>query len=317
MDIRFDGRIRFVVPFLTSELLFRPHKPNQGTTDRVGHKTMASPDPQKAPPTVAKVDFYDSTYGRFEESLYREIRQETWQDDFGQNGWITAAEQDQFIEWLELRPKKRLLDVACGSGGPSLRIAGRTGATVVGVDIHPDGIRTASQQAARRGLTELASFEVLDAGQALPFEDKAFDAVMCIDAINHLAHRPRVLAEWARVLRPAGRLLFTDPAVVTGPLTNEEIAVRSSIGFFLFVAPDTDERMLADAGLRMLSKTDLSVALDRIATNWHAARQKRSADLSRVEGIETFEGQQRFLQVSARLANERRLSRFAYLACKA
>jgi hypothetical protein len=45
-------------------------------------------------------------------------------------------------------------------------------------------------------------------------------------------------AEWARLLKPNGRLLFTDPTVVTGPLTNAEIAVRSSAGFYLFVPQD-------------------------------------------------------------------------------
>lgn len=262
------------------------------------------------------VDFYDSTYARFDEAVYREIRREIWPDDFGQNGWITSREQDEFIRWLALRPGQRLLDIACGSGGPSLRLVGKSGAHVVGIDIHADGIRLARQEAQRLALAGVASFEVVDGQSPLPFEDSSFDAVMCIDAINHLADRPRVLAEWARVLKPDGRLLFTDPAVVTGPLTNVEIALRSSIGFFVFVAPDTDDRLLSAAGFRLMRKADFSDATTRIAADWHAARQKRSAELIRIEGAETFEGQQRFLSVTARLAGERRLSRFVYLARK-
>lgn len=192
----------------------------------------------------------------------------------------------------------------------------QSGAVIVGIDVHPDGVRAAQQETARSGLSELASFEVIDAQKQLPFEDGSFDAVVCIDAINHLADRTMVLNEWARVLKPAGRLLFTDPAVVTGPLTNEEIAVRSSIGFFLYVAPETDERMIADAGLQLMRKADVSEALAQVATSWHTARQKREAGLRTIEGDPTFEGQQRFLSVAACLAHERRLSRLAYLACK-
>jgi len=262
------------------------------------------------------VDFYDATYGRFHESLYRDIRQETWGEDIGQNGWITAKEQDRFIEWLSLGPGQHLLDIACGSGGPTLRIAERTKAAILGVDIHADGIDAGRQQAAARGLSQTASFEVVDAQGPLPFEDRSFDAVMCIDAINHLSNRPRVLAEWARVLKPGGRLLFTDPIVVTGPLTNEEMAIRSSIGFFLFVAPDTNDRMLAGAGFGLTIKDDFTEALAQTAASWHAARQKRAAELRRIEGHATFDGQQRFLEVAALLARERRLSRFAYVASK-
>lgn len=262
------------------------------------------------------VDFYRSTYAHFDESIYREIRQHVWRDDFGQNGWITAMEQDQFIEWLALQSGQRLLDVACGSGGPALRMVRQSGAAIVGIDIHPDGVRAGQQEAARHGLSALASFEVIDAQKPLPFEDDSFDAVVCIDAINHFADRTLVFNEWARVLKPAGRVLFTDPAVVTGPLTSDEIAVRSSIGFFLFVAPDTDERMIASAGLQLTRKTDVSEALAQVATSWHAARQKRETRLRTIEGDATFEGQQRFLSVAATLAHERRLSRLAYLACK-
>lgn len=266
---------------------------------------------------AAEVDFYTSTYARFGESLYRDIRRETWDEDFGQNGWITAAEQDRVIGWLSLGPERRLLDVACGSGGPTLRLAERTRASVVGVDREADGIGAARREAVSRGLADVASFEVFDASEPLPFESESFDALVCIDAINHFSDRPRVLAEWARVLKPDGRLVFTDPLVVTGPLTNHEIAARTSIGLFLFVAPDTDERLLGDAGLDLLVKEDVTEAVDRAASQWHAARSRRAADLRRIEGDATFEGQQRFLEVAALVARERRLSRLVYVARKA
>lgn len=266
--------------------------------------------------TPPKVDFYDATYGRFGDPVYREIRREVWGEEMGQNGWITAPEQDGFIERLAIGPTHRLLDIACGSGGPTLRIAERTGSAVVGVDIHADAIGAGRRLAAATGLGERASFEVVDAGGALAFESASFDAVVCIDAINHLPDRARVLAEWARVLKPGGRLLFTDPLVVTGPLTNEEIGARASIGFFLFVAPDTDERLLAGAGFVGVEKEDLSDALAGVASRWRAARETRADALRRIEGDTTFEGQQRFLEVCARVARERRLSRFAYAARK-
>jgi ubiquinone/menaquinone biosynthesis C-methylase UbiE len=69
----------------------------------------------------------------------------------------------------------------------------------------------------------------------LSFTDREFDAITCIDAINHLPERSVTIGEWARILRPDGRLLFTDPTTVTGPLSNDEIAVRSAAGYFLFV----------------------------------------------------------------------------------
>jgi ubiquinone/menaquinone biosynthesis C-methylase UbiE len=43
-----------------------------------------------------------------------------------------------------------------------------------------------------------------------------------------------VLAEWHRVLTPGGRLHFTDTIVSTGPITNVEVAIRTSIGLLVF-----------------------------------------------------------------------------------
>lgn len=69
------------------------------------------------------VAHYDASYGNFGQSLYADIRRETYADDIGQNGWLTSAEQDRFIEWLRLGAGSRLPDIACGAGGPTLRIA--------------------------------------------------------------------------------------------------------------------------------------------------------------------------------------------------
>ena len=55
------------------------------------------------------------------------------------------------------------------------------------------------------------------------------------------------------MLKPGGTLLYTDPVVITGPVTSEELALRSSIGFFVFVPPGENERMLAESGFKVRS----------------------------------------------------------------
>src|SRR5229473_1960135 len=246
--------------------------------------------------------YYNANYGNFETELYAQIRQEAFGEDIGQNSWLTSDEQDRFLEWLELSPGKTLLDVACGAGGPALRIAATVGCSVVGIDVHEQAVATARSLAAQRGLAERAEFRSIDATGALPFPDASFDAVTCIDAINHLSDRPRVIAEWTRLLKPSGRLLFTDPITLTGPLTNEEIAVRSSAGFFLFVPKGYDKDAIARSGLRLLVCRDVTANMAAVAEKRRAARESRSTAVRQIEGDRTYEAQENFLAMTARLA---------------
>jgi 2-polyprenyl-3-methyl-5-hydroxy-6-metoxy-1,4-benzoquinol methylase len=260
---------------------------------------------------------YNANYGNFQTELYEQIRREAFGEDIGQNSWLTSDEQDRFLSWLDLCPGKTLLDVGCGAGGPALRIAASTGCSVVGIDVHEQAIRTASALAAQRGLAGRAEFRVADAGGRLPFADASFDTITCIDAINHFPDRPRIMAEWARLLKPGGRLLFTDPITVTGALTNAEIMVRSSAGFYLFVPHGYDERAIAQCGLRLLRCEDVTANMAKVAEARRAARASRSADLREIEGAQPYDDQQEFLAVAARLASEGRLSRFVYVSNKA
>jgi ubiquinone/menaquinone biosynthesis C-methylase UbiE len=262
------------------------------------------------------VDLYGASYGGFARDVYGEVRREAWGDEVGQNSWLTLDELERFIAELRVGESSRLLEVACGSGGPALHVARSTGCELVGVDVHEDGVANASRLAREAGLDARARFLRADASEELPFDDESFGALLCIDAINHLPDRPRVLRDWTRLLQPGGRMLFTDPITVTGPLGSDEIAIRASIAYFLFVPLGVNERLLHEAGLRVLAVEDATENMAAVAGRWLAARAKRGDALREIEGDETFEGQQRFLEVAARLARERRLSRFVYLAEK-
>jgi cyclopropane fatty-acyl-phospholipid synthase-like methyltransferase len=259
---------------------------------------------------------YNANYGNFQTELYAQIRREAFGEDIGQNSWLTSGEQDRFLEWLDLSPGKTLLDVACGAGGPALRIVDSTGCSVVGIDVHEEAVTTARSLAAQRGLAERAEFRSTDATGPLPFSDATFDAISCIDAINHFSDRSRVLAEWTRLLKVGGRLLFTDPITLTGALTNTEIATRSSAGFYLFVPHGYDERVIQQCGLRLLVCQDVTANMAKVAEARRAARASRSAALREIEGNQAYDSQQEFLAVAACVAREGRLSRFVYVAKK-
>ena len=222
----------------------------------------------KAPSEVAH---YNLNYGNFQAEVYAEIRREAYGEDIGQNSWHTADEQDRFLTWLELSAGHRLLDVACGAGDPALRIAAATGCSVAGVDIHEHAVHTAKERSKERGLAERAEFQAADANRPLPFGDASFDAITCIDALNHFSDRLRMLAEWVRLLKPGGRVLFTDPIIVTGPLANSEIAVRTSAGFYLVVPRGYDELVIAESGLQLLLAQDVTANMANVAEARRAA----------------------------------------------
>jgi ubiquinone/menaquinone biosynthesis C-methylase UbiE len=259
---------------------------------------------------------YNLSYGNFHADLYAEIRREAFGEDIGQNSWHTADEQARFLTWLDLSAGKRLLDVACGAGGPAMRLASSKGCAVAGVDIHEAAIETAQALAQERGFASRAEFSAADAGLGLPFADASFDAITCIDAINHFPDRPKMLAEWARLLKPGGRVLFTDPIVVSGPLTNSEIAIRTSAGFYLVVPHGYDELVIAEAGLHLLVAQDVTENMAKIAEGRRRARGTRAEALRKIEGDQPFEREQEFLSVTVTLAREGRLSRYVFVAQK-
>jgi len=150
----------------------------------------------------------------------------------------------------------------------------------------------------------------------LPFDDNSFDGILCIDSMNHFPDRLQVFQEWRRVLRPGRRAVFTDPVVITGPVTNDELALRSSIGLFLFVPLGVNEQLIEASGFRLLKDEDVSANAALVSGRWHESRQRHKNALIKIEGEERFEGLQQFFATVHRLTSERRLSRIVYLVEK-
>jgi cyclopropane fatty-acyl-phospholipid synthase-like methyltransferase len=260
--------------------------------------------------------FYTSQYRRFTTDLAAEIRREVYGEDIGQQGWRTIAEQAEIESFLRLGKDSHVLDVACGSGLPSLALVKQTGCRLTGLDIEADGIAHANAQASSRGLADRAIFVTFDGNARLPFEQNSFDAVLCIDAITHLKDRFGTLIEWARVLRQGGRLMFTDSAVITGAVAKSELDIRATTGFFLLVPPGLDQVAIEAAGLSLLMSEDRSDATAEIAARWREARLRHAGELEQIEGSDRFAQLQQYYATVAELASSRKLSRILYLAEK-
>jgi ubiquinone/menaquinone biosynthesis C-methylase UbiE len=112
------------------------------------------------------------------------------------------------------QPGMRVLDVASGTGAPSLQIARAVAPTghVTATDSSPEPLKIAAERARQRGLANI-TFEVADVHH-LPFPDAGFDLVTSRCAVMFFSDLPRALGEMRRVLKPGGRVAL----LAWGPL---------------------------------------------------------------------------------------------------
>lgn len=263
---------------------------------------------------MEKVDLYNGAYGNYGAEVYRQIRVETYGEDLGQTSWVTTEESSEIPRMLGITAASDVLEIGSGSGRYALQVAAMTGCRVLGVDINEPGIRNANALAARQNLAERVRFEKCDASQPLRFGEGTFDAIFSNDVLCHIPGRDKLLLELHRVLKPGGRLLFSDALVIGGVISHQEIAARSSIGYFLFSPPGANERMLRHAGFTVTAVNDTTTSASLISQRWRDAREKRADALIGIEGKDNFEGLQRFLSAVNLLTSERRLQRLLYRA---
>jgi 2-polyprenyl-6-hydroxyphenyl methylase / 3-demethylubiquinone-9 3-methyltransferase len=139
-------------------------------------------------------------------TIYDRVADSWWSDDIR---WVRTLKNlvpgrlawfDRQIDWQG----KTVLDLGCAGGFMAEALAAR-GAQVTGIDPAEGAIAAARAHARAQGLR--IGYDV-GVGEALPYETASFDAVVCVDVLEHVADLTRVLAEMSRSLRPGGMFLF-------------------------------------------------------------------------------------------------------------
>ncbi len=108
----------------------------------------------------------------------------------------------------------RVLDVGGGLGGPARTLAVEHGCRVTVLDLAESYVRAGAALTARLGLGERVTHRVGQA-VALPFADASFEVVWTQNSGMNIEAKERMVAEFQRVLRPGGRLVFQEP--MAGP----------------------------------------------------------------------------------------------------
>ncbi|OYU18831.1 MAG: 3-demethylubiquinone-9 3-O-methyltransferase [Rhodobacteraceae bacterium PARR1] len=139
-------------------------------------------------------------------TIYDKVAAKWWSDDIR---WVRTLKNlvpgrlawfDRHIDWQG----RDVLDLGCAGGFMAEALAKR-GAQVTGIDPAADAINAARAHARAGGLR--IGYDV-GVGESLPYDDASFDAVVCVDVLEHVADLDRVLSEVARTLRPGGLFLF-------------------------------------------------------------------------------------------------------------
>lgn len=125
--------------------------------------------------------------------------------------WRRAA-----VRMARITPTDRVLDVACGTGDLAMALARAGAASVLGVDFTPQMIDLARAKLARLGpdQAQRLDYQIGDA-MALDLPDDSFDVVSIAFGIRNVQDPAAALGEFARVLRPGGRLIILEFAEPT------------------------------------------------------------------------------------------------------
>jgi sarcosine/dimethylglycine N-methyltransferase len=182
-----------------------------------------------------------------------------------------------------LGPDNCVLDIGSGYGGAARYLAKRFGCRVIALNLSEKENERNRQLSKAAGVGHLV--EVVDGSfEEIPLEDASVDAVWSQDAILHSGERAKVIAEVARVLKPGGEFLFTDP-MESGNCDREDLEpVLARIHLDTLGSPAFYEKVAKEEGLDLVAWEEKTPQLirhySRVAEELSHQREKLSGKVS-------------------------------------
>ncbi len=118
--------------------------------------------------------------------------------------FVDETETKCAFDLLQPSDDDKILDVGCGTGNFSLKLAGRC-AKVIGVDISDAMLQVAQNKI--KNQTDHTEFRKMDAHH-LEFEDNSFDSVLSMATIEFVEDPQQVFDEMFRVVKPGGHIVI-------------------------------------------------------------------------------------------------------------
>jgi ubiquinone/menaquinone biosynthesis C-methylase UbiE len=113
---------------------------------------------------------------------------------------------------LKLKPGSHVLDAGCGSGRHLRALAKLPDLKIVGIDRNAKDVAEALTALKNMPDALSSDYRVTQADiNALPFDDAAFDCVICSEVLEHIPEHEKALSELVRVLKPQGQLVVSVP----------------------------------------------------------------------------------------------------------
>ncbi|MGO8800775.1 MAG: class I SAM-dependent methyltransferase [Roseiarcus sp.] len=131
-----------------------------------------------------------------------------------------GADLDQIESLVRGRGDARVLDLGCGGGHVSYRVAPHVG-EVVACDLTPDMLAHVKRTASERGLDNIRVQQ--GAAERLPFANASFDILLCRYTAHHWRDLEAGLREARRVLKTGGRAVFADAIAPAHPLLDTHL----------------------------------------------------------------------------------------------
>ena len=147
--------------------------------------------------------------GGVQARIWTEVYGDEYPADLGPHSYVSRTELRRFARDLRVGPGDVLADLACGEAGPGLWVARETGARLVGVDISKVALASAERRAAAMGMADRCAW-IEGTFEATGLHDASLDGAMSVDAILFTPDKRAAGREFARILRPRGRLVFTN-----------------------------------------------------------------------------------------------------------
>ncbi len=161
-----------------------------------------------------------------------------------------AALTERLADVLDLRAEQRVLDIAAGPGATARLLATRCDVHVDGIELNEATVDRARRDAENAGLSHAVHFHTADA-ERIPLPAAEFDGVVCECAFCTFPDKPTAAAEFARVLRPGGKMGITDITVHPDGLPAELAGLAGWIACIADARPLEDyTAILNAAGLR-------------------------------------------------------------------